>query len=42
MAYDVVNAATPIAYDNYATESIGTETWPGNFTLGTIESERGI
>ena len=36
MAYDVVNAATPVAYDNYATGSIGTETSPGNFTLGTI------
>ena len=36
MAYDVVNAATPVAYDSYATGSIGTESWPGNFTLGSI------
>jgi hypothetical protein len=36
MAYDVVNAATPVAYDSYAAGSIGGETWPGNFSLGTI------
>ena len=36
MAYDVVNAATPVAYDTYASGYIGTETFPGNVTLGTI------
>jgi hypothetical protein len=36
MVYDVVNAATPVAFDKYSTASTGTETWPGSFALGTI------